>query len=332
MLKGRPSRARVYAQLDEAVRALNEHLGGLPPPTEAEGIWTEIWHREAHHSTAIEGNTLVYREVRQLLDEGRAVGGKQLREYAEVKGYADAATWVYGEGVQPGDWSTGGLISMTDVRHVHRLVMTPVWDVAPHANAFAQETPGNWRRHDIQPFEDGMKPPSWTEIDAQMLDWLRLVDRVCDSKEPPLPERLAEVHARFECIHPFLDGNGRTGRLLLNLVLVRLGYPPAIIYRRDRDKYMRALHRADEGDYGPLGELLARAVTDNLHRFVMPALSGPERLLPLAALEQEGLSASSLRKAITRGRLRAQQESDGTWLSTKAWVDDYLASRYRRSS
>lgn len=177
-----------------------------------------------------------------------------------------------------------------------------------------------------------MKPPSWTEIDVQMLDWVRLVDRMREPDDRPFPERLAKTHVRFEYVHPFLDGNGRTGRLLLNLVLVRLGYPPAIIYRRDREKYMKGLHRADEGDYGQLGELLARAVTDNLHRFVLPAVAGPVRLLPLAALQREGLTADSLRKAITRGRLRAQQEPDGTWLSTKAWVDDYRAARYQRGN
>ncbi|WP_420813882.1 Fic family protein [Phytoactinopolyspora endophytica] len=163
-----------------------------------------------------------------------------------------------------------------------------------------------------------------------MLDWIRLVEGIRESDDRPLPERLAETHVTFESVHPFLDGNGRAGRLLLNLILVRLGYPPAIVYRRERDRYMKALHRADGGDFGPLGELIARAVTDNLHRFVMPAVAGPARLLPLAALEREGLTANSLRKAILRGSLRAQQQPDGTWFSTKVWVDDYVATRYRR--
>ena len=62
---------------------------------------------EAHHSTAIEGNTLVLREVELLLAEGRAVGNKALSEYLEVRGYATAADWVYGHGIQPGEWSAG---------------------------------------------------------------------------------------------------------------------------------------------------------------------------------------------------------------------------------
>jgi hypothetical protein len=81
MVQGRLSRAMIYARLDEAIMDLNERLGGLPSPVEAEDIWAELWHQEAHHSTALEGNTLVLAEVQKLLDEGRAVGDKELSEY-----------------------------------------------------------------------------------------------------------------------------------------------------------------------------------------------------------------------------------------------------------
>ena len=146
-----------------------------------------------------------------------------------------------------------------------------------------------------------------------------------------LPEQVAALHARFERIHPFLDGNGRAGRLLLNLMLVRLGYPPAIVYKRQRSDYLRALRRADQGDAGQLGELLARAVLDNLYRFVVPAIAGPARLVPLAALADRRITADALRTAAIRGRLPATRSADGQWRSTRNWVDDYLATRYRRS-
>jgi hypothetical protein len=131
--------------------------------------------------------------------------------------------------------------------------------------------------------------------------------------------------------HSFLDGNGRTGRLILNLLLVRLGYPLAIIYKRDRGRYLAWLRRADRGDPGPLGEFLARAVLDNLYKFVVPAVAGPARLVPLPALAGENLSANALRVAAVRGRLKALKAADGTWRSSTAWVDEYVASRYKRT-
>jgi len=97
MPRGRPSRAAIHAQLAEQVIELRARLGGLPSPEEAAGIWTAIWYQEAHHSTAIEGNTLVRKQVEVLLRDGRAVGDKELREYLEVQGYAEAARWVYGQ-------------------------------------------------------------------------------------------------------------------------------------------------------------------------------------------------------------------------------------------
>lgn len=312
------------------IAELREKLGGLPSPEEAERIWRGIWLEEAHHSTAIEGNTLVLKQVEQLLEEGRAVGNKELSEYLEVRGYADAADWVYGHGLQPGDWQDGDLIALAELREIHSLAMTPVWDVAPHPQATPRERPGSFREHDIEPFPRGMQPPEWTEVPVLVGDWLADAQALSGTDESGIAEELATLHARFEQIHPFLDGNGRAGRLVLNLLLVRLGYPPAIIYKKDRSRYLAALRRADGGDPSPLGEFLARAVLDNLYKFVVPAVAGPARLVPLPALGTKELSANALRVAAVRGRLKAAKAADGSWRSSTAWVEEYVASRYKR--
>lgn len=324
----RPTREELYERLDQAFAELNDRMGGLPNPIEAEGIWTTIWYQEAHHSTALEGNTLVLKQVEQLLAEGRAVGNKELKEYMEVQGYADAAKWVYGQALEPEAWTTGDLVSLTEVRQIHATALGPVWNVAPHPQATEREAPGNFREHDIEPFPGGMMPPTWVEIPAAVADWLEEVRAVPSAPRPI--EALAGAHNKFERIHPFLDGNGRAGRLLLNLMLVRLGYAPVIIYKRDRTRYLNALRAADRGDLGPLGELLARSVLDNLYRFIVPAVAGPNRLVPLAALARPDLTEGALRTAANRGRLKAQKGDDGHWRSTKAWVDEYRADRHQR--
>lgn len=325
--RGRPSRTAIHERLGAAIDEL-QTLGGLPAPLEAEGIWDDIWAAEAHHSTAIEGNTLVLRQVEALLREGRTIGGRELREYMEVQGYADAARWVYAQG-RPGSGDEGSLLTLTEVRHVHHLAMTRVWDVTPHPAATPDEAPGSFRRHDIRPFGGGMTPPPWTEVHQRMTDWVRAVRRLQGAARP-IVEAVAAHHAEFERIHPFLDGNGRAGRLLTNLLLVRLGHPPAVIFTRDRLAYLDGLRRADGGDPGPLGELFARAVLQNLNRFVIPAVAGPTKLVPLAALVRADITHRALRAAAERGRLRAVRGNDGHWRSSKRWVDDYTESRYRR--
>jgi Fic family protein len=329
--RGRPPRRAVHERLALVVEELRTRLGGLPSPAEADAIWTDIWYHEAHSSTALEGNTLIRKEVEVLLSEGKAVGSKELKDYLEVTGYASAARWVYGQaegGVVPaGGWTSGKLLTLTEVRHVHRLAMTPVWEVAPHPDALDTEGPGNWRRHDIHPFGRGMQPPDHTQIPSLIQDWVDLQTEL-PLDPAPIGEVVARHHAAFERIHPFLDGNGRVGRLLMNLVLVRLGYPPAIIQKRERERYLDALDRADGGDTGPLGELIARAILDNLTRFVLPAIAGPAQLVPLEALASQDLSAIALRNAAHRSRLKAIRANDGSWRSSRQWVAEYTESRY----
>ena len=328
--RGRPRHTDVYRRLDAQIAELRERMGGLPAPADAAGIWRDIWYEEAHHSTAIEGNTLVLKQVAELLREGRAVGNKELREYLEVQGYADAADWVYRQAITPaGLTHPGSVLTLAEVRQVHRTAMGSVWSVAPHPDATPREAPGSFREHDIHPFPGGMTPVSWPFVPAEMASWRDSVNAL-DSTGAIFPESLAALHCRFEHIHPFLDGNGRAGRLILNLILVRHGYPPAIIYKRDRARYLRALQRADTGDASALGEMLARAILDSLHRFVIPAVADPDSFLPLAALETPVIKASALRAAADRGRLRATRASDGQWRSSRIWVEEYLASRYRR--
>ncbi len=330
MARGRPSRATVYARLEAASLELRDRFGGLPSRKVSEAIWSDIWHQEAHHSTALEGNTLVLREVEILLDEGRAVGAKSLAEYLEVKGYADAARWVYAQALEPDAITEPeDLINLQEVRRIHHLALTPVWEVAPHKDASNDEGPGNFRRHDVRPFPGGMRPPSWILVEARLADWLDEVNDQVEGRLAAHPERLARLHNEFERVHPFLDGNGRTGRLLLNLILVRLGFPPVVIFKRQRGSYLSALSRADAGDYGPLGELIARAMLDNLNRFIMPSIAGSAGLIPLASLADANFTAAALRQAAQRGRLEAAQGPDGIWRSSRRAVDEY--SRFKHS-
>ncbi|MBI2763880.1 MAG: Fic family protein [Chloroflexi bacterium] len=327
--RGRPSRLSIYRAVDDGIAEL-QGIGGLPGPAVASELWRDIWYEETHNSTAIEGNTLILKQVRMLLEEGRAVGDRELREYLEVKGYADAADWVYAQANDLDAEREEPYLLLSELREIHSRVVASVWDVAPPVNFLPGEGPGSFRLHDILPFTSGMTPAPFTDIHPRITDWLR----VANAEPPPgvhLMEHIARIHAEFERIHPFRDGNGRTGRLAMNLILVRRGYAPAIIYKRDRPRYLRALERTDRGEFGPLAEITARAVKDSLDRFLLPALAGPHQMLPISALARKNLTTLALRRAAEKGRLQAQRRATG-WYSTKIWVDQYARSRRSRGA
>ena len=335
MPRGRPTRETVYRRLSAAINELETKYGGLPTPREAVRIWSDIWHLEAHHSTALEGNTLVLRQVEMLLVQGKAVGSQPYKNYLEVQGYADAAKWVYDQASQPTGDVGSPWVTLQEIRSIHHMIMTPVWGFAPHPDATEQEAPGSFREHDIMPFDGGMTPPSWVLVPVELRHWaddanqLPIVSPADDMAT--LVEGLASLHNHFEQIHPFLDGNGRTGRLVLNLLLVRNGLPPIIIRKEKRTSYLRAMKYADHGDSAVLGQIFARAMEDSLYRFIVPNLAGPAREVPLSSLVTPTLSLVALRQAAQRGRLDAHQDSSGVWRSSRQAVEEYERSKRRKS-
>jgi hypothetical protein len=317
--------------------------GGLPPLDQARPLWETLWHLDVHHSTAIEGNTLVLREVEALLDQGKAVGAKELKDYMEVLGYAEAATWVYRQAGSGRDWEHDQTVTLTEIRELHQRVMTHVWSVSPHPAAFDAEKPGSFRRHEIAAFPGGMKPPTFPLVPAMLGAWIDPVNdagaQIRNGRVPwtDCPALLAGFHAEFERIHPFLDGNGRTGRAVLNLILVRLGIPPVVILKTQRRRYLTALGTADAGEPGPLAELLARAAIASLTT-LLPTIADAADLVPLSSLADHSLSLAALRQAVARGRLAATLDTRGQWRSTRGqWrstrqaVDSYKTTRYRRT-
>ena len=297
-MAGRPSREQLYRRLDEAAVELRERLGGLPTPLRRRDIWTAIWYQEAHHSTAIEGNTLVLRQVEILRREGRAVGSKELKEYLEVKGYADAARWVYSHALQPGGWS-GSLLTLTEVRHVHQMALGPAWDVAPHPLATAKEGPGSFREHDIQPFPGGMTPATWTEVLRRRIrDWVWKPR--APSPTPSDPSRPWPGPQRLRT-HPPVPRWQRSCRPAPPQPRSWSGsaIAPAIIYTRDRTRYLRPSVSRPAAIQARSRRLLARGVLDNLYRFIVPAVAGPNRLVPLAALATPNMTEGALRSRPT---------------------------------
>jgi Fic family protein len=329
MARGRPSRKQVFESLDQASADLRI-IGGLPEPTVFQDVWADIWTEETHNSTALEGNTLRLKQVQLLLEDGMVSGSQnELREWLEAKAYGDAARWVYEHAYRGRFDRPERTITEQDVRRIHDLVVRSVWAHFPPEGLVRGEEPGRYRLKDHDPLRPGLHAVPSSLVPVRLANWIEAANDPERHTDWHLIERLAELHAAFERIHPFPDGNGRTGRLVLSLLLVRNGYPPAVIHKDERRKYLRALEKADEGENGPLGELLARAVREGIYRFLMPKLAGPLSVVPLAGLADDELSHYALSAAAQRGRLKAHKYG-GNWYSTPQWVQEYKTSRYKR--
>lgn len=177
-----------------------------------------------YHSNGIEGNTLTLRETKVVL-EGITVGGKTIVEHLEARNHRDAIIFL--EEVISG----GELVSQWQIKNLHALVLKGIDDAEA----------GKYRSENVVISGASTTPPGFLHLDAEMSQLIEWYEQA--SQIHPIC-RAAELHTRFVEIHPFIDGNGRTGRLLMNFELMKSGFPPAILLKEDRLRYYDALDEA----------------------------------------------------------------------------------------
>jgi Fic family protein len=205
--------------------------------------------RFTYHSNAIEGNTLTQRETELVLETGITIGGKTLREHLEVIGHRDAIDYI--ETLTRSDTAIGEW----EIKQIHNLII----------RAIAPEEAGCYRQLDVKAAgTEYLYPPHYllSGLMPEFIEWLNS-DQI--KSLHPL-EFAAEAHLRFVSIHPFRDGNGRTGRLLMNLLLLRAGYPIVIISNQVRAAYIDAIAEAQQYGSGihPLLDLIVDAARYSL--------------------------------------------------------------------
>lgn len=237
-----------FNQLDKLKRKLDA-LRPFPPAVAAK-LREHYIVEWTHHSTAIEGNTLSLMETRVVL-EGITVGGKTLREHLEIIDHRDAIEYIEGyinEEIP---------LTETFIRNVHRMVLKSTFP--DHA--------GQYRKTGVTIAGSKHRPPEAIEVPALMKEMVQKYNTAWQNKHPV--ERAALLHWHFTCIHPFIDGNGRTARLLMNFSLMQKGYPPVIFKKEDRLKYLDALEKASvEGELDNFLELTTRAAAESINRFL----------------------------------------------------------------
>lgn len=210
-----------------------------------------------YHSNAIEGNTLTQNETEMVLSQGVTVGGKTLVEHLEVIGHRDAMAYM--EELARLETPIGE----REIKDLHSLILGPVDGTTGNSEA------GRYRTLDVRAAGTGHIYPAHYLVPELMREFATWLNSPVAKALSPVAYA-SRAHFRFVSIHPFRDGNGRLGRLLMNLCLLRAGYPITVITNAQRADYINALI-AGQSQPGEEGAGAAADEASGLSRIVAGA-------------------------------------------------------------
>jgi Fic family protein len=235
----------------DKINALRREIDSRRPltPGELSRLREEFMVSFTYNSNAIEGNTLTLRETALVL-EGITIDKKPLKDHLEAVGHRDAFLYVLDlvQKTEP--------LSERVIKEIHSLVLMN----QPQDKGVYRRVPVTIMGAAHEPVQPYMVPVRMEQLLAGYHD---------DAKSSHLVERVARFHLEFEAVHPFIDGNGRAGRMLVNLELMKAGYPPIDIKFSDRRRYydcFTAYHQT--GSPLAMTELLAFYLQQELERYL----------------------------------------------------------------
>ena len=296
-------KTRIYERVLSKKKALDS-LRPLPPAL-VRKLREQMQIEFTYNSNAIEGNTLSLRETQLVIQEGITVRGKSLREHLEARNHPEAMAYV--EKLVRKESS----IEEDDVLNVHKLLMRGIDD----------QNAGKYRTGQVRVAGASFMPPPAGRVKPMINELLQTLKQNPDELGPI--ELAAFFHHKLAHIHPFLDGNGRTARLLMNVILVRNGYPFAVLLKVDGPKYLRALSEADSGNLVPFTNFVARSVERSLDIYLLAFEKEAEILTlkeasKLTPYTQEYLSLLARKGNLGAFKLRRN------WVITKKALNEYL--------
>ena len=238
-LDGRTNKKNILLDIQRK----RERLSEMRPLTqgEVERLAEEFMIDFTYNSNAIEGNTLTLKETALAL-EGMTIDQKPLKDHLEAVGHRDAFLYVQDVAKQELP------LSETVIKNIHALVLMN----RPDDKGVYRRIPVRIMGAYTEPVQPYMIEPRMTELLSANEERKNTMTDI---------ERIALFHLEFEGIHPFIDGNGRTGRLILNLDLIRNGYPPINVKFTDRKRYYDAFDAFyKDNDATPMTELIAEYI------------------------------------------------------------------------
>jgi Fic family protein len=265
-----------------------------------------------YNSNAIEGNTLTLKETFMVIQQGLTVKGKPLKDHLEAKNHKDALDFLY----DLIEHESNITISEQLIKNLHSLIIQDI----------NRSIAGQCRKVDVWITGTDHAPPSAFEVSQKMqelIQWMKANHRKID-----IVEFSTLLHHKFVHIHPFADGNGRTGRLLMNVFLMNYGLPMTIILKNDRGKYYRALALADAGKPKTLVNFIGQSVLRSLNIYLdsLTESDKKEKFITLhEASKYFSYSGAYLGKLAKEGKIDAHKEKRN-WLTTKEAVERYIES------
>jgi len=233
-----------------------------------ESVWKRTGALNTWGTNAIEGNTLTWRDVERLLLQGRNVPHRPVADILE--------TLKHQETFQKLPTLASRSVNLVLVQELHEAVFGGIKGDA-----------GRFRMVNVRIVGSPHIPPRVERVLPEMDAWEREYERRERRGDPVFPTA-AWMHHQFESVHPFADGNGRVGRLLLNLHFLRHSWPPVHILPPDRERYLSAMEAEHRGNLGPFEALLCAAMARSLLDLLDQVGTALDELQPLKALAKRG--------------------------------------------
>jgi len=305
---------KIQNRIDAKLALLNSFR---PLPVSAVKKLKEQFEIEmTYNSNAIEGNSLTLKETYLVINEGLTIKGKPLKDHLEAKNHQEALEYLY-DLVESGKKNT---FSENFIRSLNQIVQQNI----------DKEWAGRYRNSAVIIGGADHRPPEALEIPRLMQNLIRWAG---DNKKKMHPVELAAVlHHKLVFIHPFFDGNGRTSRLAMNIILMQAGFPLVIVMKNDRKRYYQTLSLTDKDDHDPFVNFIARAVERTLDiylKILTPSEKNKEKFVSLADLAKDSKFTEKYLNLLARnGKLEAHKEGRN-WLSSKDALQRYMDSRER---
>jgi Fic family protein len=270
-----------------------------------------------YNSNAIEGNRLSLKETYFVISQGLTIKGKSLKDHLEAKDHHEAIEYLY-DLVEHNKKHT---FSSALIRQLQQLV---VKETDPKFAGF-------YRVGNVGITGSSHKPPEAHEVPHLMSELVLWV--TANTKKLHPVELAAIVHHKLVHIHPFNDGNGRTARLVMNVLLMRVGYPLAVILKNDRKKYYDTLEQADKGNNKPFVVFVAQAVERSLTLYLkalVPSAGKRRRYLPLSVISSQTPYSDKYLNLLARGGKIDAHKEGRNWVTTLEAIENYRADRARK--